>query len=103
MEGYINGVRQLSKLVRSNLITTHYMYLSKLRPNMVLPSTVAKTIVTTIHNLNLKWATPVLLWHPGILNDSRCNRSSTEAGVPVAITGHAPTPPVGGTYYHWRW
>ncbi|GBM96632.1 hypothetical protein AVEN_15665-1 [Araneus ventricosus] len=39
--------------------------------------------------------------HPGLLNDSRCNSSSIEAGVLVAITGHGPNPPVGGTYYHW--
>ncbi|GBM97500.1 hypothetical protein AVEN_82520-1 [Araneus ventricosus] len=36
------------------------------------------------------------------LNDSRCNNSSTEAGVLAAITGHGPTPPEGGTYYRWR-
>ncbi|GBN10515.1 hypothetical protein AVEN_118426-1 [Araneus ventricosus] len=35
------------------------------------------------------------------LNDSR-NSSSTEAGVPLAITGHGPIPPERGTYYHWR-
>ncbi|GBN48189.1 hypothetical protein AVEN_268904-1 [Araneus ventricosus] len=34
----------------------------------------------------------------GFLNDGRCNSSSTEAGVLVAITS-----PEGGTYYHlWR-
>ncbi|GBN55076.1 hypothetical protein AVEN_55421-1 [Araneus ventricosus] len=38
----------------------------------------------------------------GLLNDSRCNGSSTDAGVLAAITGHGPTLPVGGTYYHWR-
>ncbi|GBM06115.1 hypothetical protein AVEN_265173-1 [Araneus ventricosus] len=38
----------------------------------------------------------------GLPNDSHCNGSSTEAGVLVVITGHDPTPPVGGTYYHWR-
>ncbi|GBL55970.1 hypothetical protein AVEN_70506-1, partial [Araneus ventricosus] len=33
-------------------------------------------------------------------NDSRCNSSSTEAGVFVASTGHGPSPPVGCTNYH---
>ncbi|GBM09576.1 hypothetical protein AVEN_29428-1 [Araneus ventricosus] len=37
----------------------------------------------------------------GSVNDNHCSSSSTEAGVLVAITGHGPTPPVGGTYYHW--
>ncbi|GBM37992.1 hypothetical protein AVEN_171174-1 [Araneus ventricosus] len=37
----------------------------------------------------------------GTLNGNRCDSSSTDAGV-VAITGHCPTPPDGGTYYHWR-
>ncbi|GBO35707.1 hypothetical protein AVEN_182999-1 [Araneus ventricosus] len=37
--------------------------------------------------------------HPGHLNDSRCNRSSTEAG--VLLTCHGPAPPEGGRYYHW--
>ncbi|GBL77552.1 hypothetical protein AVEN_41923-1 [Araneus ventricosus] len=27
--------------------------------------------------------------------------SSTEAGVLIVITDHGPTPPEGGTYYHW--
>ncbi|GBN26109.1 hypothetical protein AVEN_169634-1 [Araneus ventricosus] len=36
------------------------------------------------------------------LNESRCNNSSTEARVLVALTGHGPTPPEGGTYYNWR-
>ncbi|GBN19523.1 hypothetical protein AVEN_76263-1 [Araneus ventricosus] len=35
-------------------------------------------------------------------NDRRCNSSSTETGVLVAITGHCPTSPGGVTYYHWR-
>ncbi|GBM91582.1 hypothetical protein AVEN_209410-1 [Araneus ventricosus] len=39
---------------------------------------------------------PALPRHPGNLNDSRCNSSSTEAGVLVAITGHGPTPLEGG-------
>ncbi|GBM57586.1 hypothetical protein AVEN_85450-1 [Araneus ventricosus] len=38
--------------------------------------------------------------HQRTLNDSRCNRSSTEAGILMAITGHGSTPPEGGTYYH---
>ncbi|GBM00748.1 hypothetical protein AVEN_74492-1 [Araneus ventricosus] len=45
--------------------------------------------------------TPSLPNHPGNLSDSRCNSSSTEAGVLVAITGHGLTPPEGGTYYRW--
>ncbi|GBN18165.1 hypothetical protein AVEN_161684-1 [Araneus ventricosus] len=32
-----------------------------------------------------------LSWHPGNLNDSFFNNSSTDAGVLVAITGHGPT------------
>ncbi|GBM93107.1 hypothetical protein AVEN_32034-1 [Araneus ventricosus] len=40
--------------------------------------------------------------HPGHLNDSHCNCSSTGAGVLVSITGHGPTHPVGGTYYQLR-
>ncbi|GBN69385.1 hypothetical protein AVEN_170432-1 [Araneus ventricosus] len=36
-------------------------------------------------------------------NHSRCYNSSAEAGILVAITGHGPTPPVGGTYYHQQW
>ncbi|GBN61812.1 hypothetical protein AVEN_76780-1 [Araneus ventricosus] len=46
--------------------------------------------------------TPFLPTHPGTLNDSSKNRSNTEAGVVVAISGHVLSPPVGGTYYHWR-
>ncbi|GBM93354.1 hypothetical protein AVEN_159723-1 [Araneus ventricosus] len=38
--------------------------------------------------------------HPGNLNGSRCNSSSTEARVLVAITDHGPTPPEIGTYSH---
>ncbi|GBL95154.1 hypothetical protein AVEN_253497-1 [Araneus ventricosus] len=32
-----------------------------------------------------------------VMDDSSYNSSSTEAGVPIAITGHGPTPPLGGT------
>ncbi|GBN04465.1 hypothetical protein AVEN_59089-1 [Araneus ventricosus] len=39
---------------------------------------------------------------PGLLNDSLCDSSSTEARVLVAITGHGLTPPEGGMYYHRR-
>ncbi|GBO21520.1 hypothetical protein AVEN_76743-1 [Araneus ventricosus] len=49
-----------------------------------------------------KLCQPVLPNHPGNLNDSRCNRLITEAGVLVVITSHSPTPPVGSTYIHWR-
>ncbi|GBL60645.1 hypothetical protein AVEN_176301-1, partial [Araneus ventricosus] len=48
------------------------------------------------------WIYPALSWHPGPLNGSPCNSSSAEAEVLVAITGHGPTPPEGGTYCHWR-
>ncbi|GBL78974.1 hypothetical protein AVEN_48937-1 [Araneus ventricosus] len=34
------------------------------------------------------------------LKDGRCNSWSAETGVPVAITGHDPTPPEGRTLYH---
>ncbi|GBN31850.1 hypothetical protein AVEN_51558-1, partial [Araneus ventricosus] len=37
---------------------------------------------------------------PRTLNDSRCDSPSTEAGVLIAIIGHGPTAPDGGTYYH---
>ncbi|GBM82816.1 hypothetical protein AVEN_37276-1 [Araneus ventricosus] len=37
------------------------------------------------------------------LNDSRCDNSSAEAGVLMAITGHNPTAPVEGTHYHRKW
>ncbi|GBM04419.1 hypothetical protein AVEN_35592-1 [Araneus ventricosus] len=37
------------------------------------------------------------------LSDGRCNSSSAEAGVLVAIVDHGPTPPVGGTHYHRHW
>ncbi|GBN01303.1 hypothetical protein AVEN_240020-1 [Araneus ventricosus] len=37
----------------------------------------------------------------GKLIDSHCNSSSAEAGVLIAIAGHDPIPPEGGTYYHW--
>ncbi|GBM21790.1 hypothetical protein AVEN_29232-1 [Araneus ventricosus] len=40
-----------------------------------------------------KTSHPALPWQPENLNDSRCNSSSTEAEVQVAITGHDPTPP----------
>ncbi|GBM84280.1 hypothetical protein AVEN_115469-1, partial [Araneus ventricosus] len=33
---------------------------------------------------------PFLPWHPVTLNNSRCNSSSTEVGVLMAITGRAP-------------
>ncbi|GBM61849.1 hypothetical protein AVEN_265496-1 [Araneus ventricosus] len=36
------------------------------------------------------------------LNESRCNSSSIEAGVLVAITGQSPTSLKGGMYYHFR-
>ncbi|GBN47134.1 hypothetical protein AVEN_141789-1, partial [Araneus ventricosus] len=39
---------------------------------------------------------------PRLVNESRCDSSSAEAGVLVVITGHGPTPPEGGTYYHRR-
>ncbi|GBM59814.1 hypothetical protein AVEN_10021-1 [Araneus ventricosus] len=45
---------------------------------------------------------PCQLAYPGLLNASRCDSSSIEACVQVAITGHDPTPPEGGTYYHRR-
>ncbi|GBN70069.1 hypothetical protein AVEN_233062-1 [Araneus ventricosus] len=51
---------------------------------------------------NHKRSCPILLNHPGLLNDSRCNSSSTEAGVLMAISGHGPTPPEGGSYCNWR-
>ncbi|GBN64194.1 hypothetical protein AVEN_134126-1, partial [Araneus ventricosus] len=35
---------------------------------------------------------PAIPKHPGHLNDSCCNSSSTEAGV---LIGHGPTPPEG--------
>ncbi|GBM04202.1 hypothetical protein AVEN_41022-1 [Araneus ventricosus] len=57
------------------------------------------------HNGNLKIQRGTLNLHkyPGYTgNDSRCNSSNTEAGVLVAITGHGPSLPEGGTYYHWR-
>ncbi|GBL80938.1 hypothetical protein AVEN_26342-1 [Araneus ventricosus] len=55
------------------------------------------------HNsCNLNRVTHVLLLEQGTLNDSRCNSSITEAGVVLAITGHCPSPPVGGKYYHWK-
>ncbi|GBM68217.1 hypothetical protein AVEN_96142-1 [Araneus ventricosus] len=47
-----------------------------------------------------KTGSPSLPWHPGHLHGNRC--LSAEAGVLVAITDHCSTPPVGGTYYHWR-
>ncbi|GBM32691.1 hypothetical protein AVEN_223472-1 [Araneus ventricosus] len=38
------------------------------------------------------------------LSDGRCNSSSAEAGVIIAITAHGSTPPVGGMHYHrQRW
>ncbi|GBN32826.1 hypothetical protein AVEN_222499-1 [Araneus ventricosus] len=37
-----------------------------------------------------------------LMNDSRCNISSTKGGVLVANNGHGPTNPVGGTNYHWK-
>ncbi|GBM37994.1 hypothetical protein AVEN_171175-1 [Araneus ventricosus] len=39
---------------------------------------------------------PSLTWHPGNLNDSSCNSSSTDAEILVAITGHGSTRPEGG-------
>ncbi|GBM91556.1 hypothetical protein AVEN_205543-1 [Araneus ventricosus] len=36
------------------------------------------------------------------INGSRCNNSSTEAGVLMAITDHGTIPPEGDTYYLWR-
>ncbi|GBN00415.1 hypothetical protein AVEN_257809-1 [Araneus ventricosus] len=39
---------------------------------------------------------------PGLLNDSRCDSSSAEAGVLVAITDSSPTPPQRSSYYHRR-
>ncbi|GBM84428.1 hypothetical protein AVEN_203882-1 [Araneus ventricosus] len=39
---------------------------------------------------------------PGTSNDSRCDNSSTEAGVLIVITGHDPNLHEGGTYYHRR-
>ncbi|GBL74699.1 hypothetical protein AVEN_243581-1 [Araneus ventricosus] len=36
------------------------------------------------------------------LNDSCCNSRCTETVVLTTITSHGPTPPEGGTYYHWR-
>ncbi|GBM20254.1 hypothetical protein AVEN_216670-1 [Araneus ventricosus] len=37
---------------------------------------------------------------PVHLNNSRCDSSSTRAGVLIPITGHGPTPPLGGTQNH---
>ncbi|GBM62375.1 hypothetical protein AVEN_255735-1 [Araneus ventricosus] len=37
---------------------------------------------------------------PVQLSDNRCDSSSAQAGVLVAITGQGPTPPEGGTHYH---
>ncbi|GBM62275.1 hypothetical protein AVEN_264138-1 [Araneus ventricosus] len=42
----------------------------------------------------------MMLSHAVHLNGSRCNSSSAEAGILLAITGHVPTPPVGGMLYH---
>ncbi|GBN32804.1 hypothetical protein AVEN_8348-1 [Araneus ventricosus] len=51
---------------------------------------------------NQKTESPALPWHLHLLNDCPCNRSSTAAGILIVITGHGPTPPVVGTYYHRR-
>ncbi|GBN13202.1 hypothetical protein AVEN_242435-1 [Araneus ventricosus] len=37
---------------------------------------------------------------PMHLSDSRCDSSSAEAEVLMALTGNGPTPPEGDTYYH---
>ncbi|GBL85366.1 hypothetical protein AVEN_34567-1 [Araneus ventricosus] len=52
------------------------------------------------HLVIRKLSHPYLPWNPGNPNDSRCNSSNSGAGVLVAVTGHGPTPPEGGTYYH---
>ncbi|GBL88506.1 hypothetical protein AVEN_159092-1 [Araneus ventricosus] len=39
---------------------------------------------------------------PVYRSDGRCNSSSAEVGVLMAITGCNPTPSVGGTQYHQR-
>ncbi|GBM23900.1 hypothetical protein AVEN_107568-1 [Araneus ventricosus] len=39
---------------------------------------------------NINRVTLALPWHSGFLNDSHCNRSSTEAGVLIAITDQGP-------------
>ncbi|GBN20079.1 hypothetical protein AVEN_234773-1 [Araneus ventricosus] len=48
------------------------------------------------------WITHVLPSYPGPLKGKRCNRSSTEAGILVAITRHGPTHPEGGMYHSRR-
>ncbi|GBN95591.1 hypothetical protein AVEN_229812-1 [Araneus ventricosus] len=38
----------------------------------------------------------------GLVNNSRCDKSSSEAGVLMAISSHGPKPPEGGKYCHWK-
>ncbi|GBM38331.1 hypothetical protein AVEN_158358-1 [Araneus ventricosus] len=40
--------------------------------------------------------------HSGALKNERRSSSDAEVGVLTTITDHGPTPPEGGTYYHWR-
>ncbi|GBL91482.1 hypothetical protein AVEN_136957-1 [Araneus ventricosus] len=61
------------------------------RNNVINRSSLNETIFSNIGQPE-NWITPALPWHPGPLNGSHCNISSTEAGVLAAITGHFQTP-----------
>ncbi|GBL78872.1 hypothetical protein AVEN_48856-1 [Araneus ventricosus] len=55
------------------------------------------------HEGNQELDHPPLPKHPGKLNDSRCNSFQYRGQNPSSPSqGHGPTPPEGGTYYHWR-
>ncbi|GBL98228.1 hypothetical protein AVEN_174041-1 [Araneus ventricosus] len=81
----LQGFRsQFAAGINYNRLTSH------LETTLELIFQIVRRHLTTINSL-----TPVLPKHPGTLNDSRYNRSSTKAGVLVAITDHGPIPLVG--------
>ncbi|GBL97904.1 hypothetical protein AVEN_127013-3-2, partial [Araneus ventricosus] len=55
------------------------------------------------HSYRVLFVSELCKSHPVYLSDGRCNSSSAETGVLMAITGYSPTQFVGGTQYHRQW
>ncbi|GBL73317.1 hypothetical protein AVEN_159352-1 [Araneus ventricosus] len=91
----IVGTFRLWKCGQLN-ITPINMTQDKRRPSYIsgdLSSTYSRCPPEGTWKYNHKPCYPCIPKHPETLNGSRCNSSSTEPGVLVAITGYGPIPP----------
>ncbi|GBM37003.1 hypothetical protein AVEN_31853-1 [Araneus ventricosus] len=79
------------------VIDGHMMPLLPDTETSLSPKGEAENLTTGSPSLPRKWNTRS---HLVYLSDVLCNSSSAEKGVLMAITGHSPTPTVGGKHYH---